>query len=89
VAEGYYSVDARIVGNARLRERRGGIRPWPSVRKDILNHLREDQDCVATTMIDYYGLPEAWPGRMRSKSLRGIEEKALSVQNAVRDDVVS
>jgi hypothetical protein len=40
-------------------------------------------------MIDYYGLPEAWPGRVRSKSLRGIEEKALSVQDAVRDDVVS
>lgn len=89
VSKGYYSVEARIVGNARLRERRGGIRPWPSVKKDIVNHLREDQDCVATTMIDYYGLPEAWPGRTRSKSLRGTEEKAFSVQDAVRDDVVS
>jgi hypothetical protein len=89
VARGYHSVEARIVGNARLRQRRGGVRPWPSVRKDIINHLREDQGCVATTMIDYYGLPEAWPGRMRSTSLRDIEEKALSVQDAVKDDVVS
>lgn len=89
VAEGYYSVEARIVGNARLRGRRGGIRAWPSVRKDIVNHLRADQTCIATTMIDYYGLPEAWPGRVRSKSLRGIEAKALCVQDAVRDDVIS
>jgi hypothetical protein len=91
VSEGYHSVDARIVGNARLRQRRGGIRPWPSVRRDIINHLREDQDCIATTMVDYYGLPQTppgdWPGRARSKSLRTIQEKALCVQDAVRDDL--
>jgi hypothetical protein len=89
VSKGYYSVEARIVGNARLRERRGGIRAWPSVRKDIVNHLREDQNCVATTMVDYYGLPQTWPGRERSKGLTSIEDKAMSVQNPVRDDVIA
>ena len=33
VTKGYHSVEARIVGNARLRERRGGIRAWPSAKK--------------------------------------------------------
>lgn len=33
LAKGYEVVSARIVGNARLRLRRGGIRPWPAVRK--------------------------------------------------------
>jgi len=93
VAKGFYSVEARIVGNARLRQRRGGIRPWPSIRTDIVNHLREDQDCIATTMVDYYGLPQTppggWPGRVRSTSMRTIEEKALCVEDAVRDDVVA
>lgn len=32
VSKGYHSVEARIVGNPRLRHRRGGIRPWPTVR---------------------------------------------------------
>jgi hypothetical protein len=89
VSKGYYSVEARIVGNARLRERRGGIRAWPSVRKDIVNHLREDQNCVATTMVDYYGLPQTWPGRERSNGLTSVKDKAMSVQNAVRDDVIA
>ena len=42
VERGYEDVSARIVGNARLRQRRGGIRPWPSVKRDIIHHLRED-----------------------------------------------
>jgi hypothetical protein len=79
VAKGYHSVAARILGNARLRQRRGGMRPWPSVRIDILNHLREDQDCVATTMVDYCGMPQkgsgGWPGRAQSVGMRSIEGK--------------
>jgi uncharacterized protein DUF4276 len=93
ISKGYHSVDARIVGNARLRQRRGGIRPWPSVRTDIVNHLKEDQDCIATTMVDYYGLPQTapgeWPGRGRSKSLTVIEQKALCVEDAVLADLVA
>src|SRR3972149_9776665 len=64
---GYSKVSARLVGNARQRYRRGGIRGWPAVRKDIVNHLKEDSSCIATTMVDYYALPQsggwAWAGR--------------------------
>ncbi len=67
VTAGYHSVEARILGNARLRERRGGIRAWASARRDIIYHLLEDRGCIATTMVDYYGLPLSWPGRERSK----------------------
>jgi Domain of unknown function (DUF4276) len=89
VSVGYESVSARIVGNARLRQRRGGIRPWPSVRKDIINHLRQDPGCIATTMVDFYGLPQqgdgAWPGRAEAS---GIEAglKASCVEEALAED---
>src|SRR5882724_7204485 len=93
VARGYHSVDARIVGNARLRQRRGGIRPWPSVKKDIMNHLREDQGCVATTLVDYYGMPQdgpgSWPGRAKATGLGTSNDKARCVQDAVRDDLAA
>jgi hypothetical protein len=90
--KGYDDVSARIVGNARLRLRRGGIRPWPSVRKDIVNHLKEDPNCVATTLVDFYGLPQegdgAWPGRKAAIRLTGAQ-KALSVENAMLADVTA
>jgi hypothetical protein len=89
---GYQSVSARIVGNARLRQRRGGIRPWPSVRKDIINHLREDPGCIATTMVDFYALPQhgdgAWPGRATALGT-GAGLKAVHVESALAEDLSS
>jgi Domain of unknown function (DUF4276) len=87
---GYEDVSARILGNARLREKRGGIRAWTSVKKDIVNHLKEDSNCLATMMVDYYGLPQtgdrAWPGRAAAGSLP-FAQKSACVENALRDDV--
>lgn len=89
-AGSYEKVSARLIGNARLRERRGGIRPWYTVKKDILNHLREDRECLATMMVDYYGLPQggqsAWPGRAAATAVP-FAQKAASVENALHADV--
>lgn len=87
---GYSSVSARIVGNARLRDRRGGIRAWSAVRNDILNHLREDPQCLSTTMVDYYALPPSgnriWPGRAEANHL-SFPMKAAAVENALLTDI--
>jgi hypothetical protein len=92
LSNGYSAVSARILGNARLRRQRGGIRPWPSARRDIVNHLKEDPACVATTMVDYYGLPlsgdGAWPGRAKAAGLNS-EERAPCVESALLDDVMA
>ena len=88
---GYEIVGARIIGNARLHENRGGIRAWSTVKKDILNHLKEDTDCLATTMVDYYGLPQrgdrAWPGRAEAGTLP-FADKSPCVEKALLADVV-
>jgi Domain of unknown function (DUF4276) len=87
---GYTRVSARLMGNARERDRRGGARAWTAVRKDILNHLREDSECLATIMVDYYGLPKdgpkAWPGRLAAAGLP-YASKAAAVQDALLADI--
>jgi hypothetical protein len=89
---GYAQVSARLLGNARLRDRRGGIRAWPAVRDDIVRHLREDRNCFATTMVDYYALPQngpkAWPGRGEAALLLG-PQKAPKIETALLDDVTA
>lgn len=84
---GYSSVSARMVGNQRQRHRRGGIRNWNSVRKEILNHLKEDPRIFATTMVDYYGLPSTWPGRATANTFRTVAEKADAVEKAILEDI--
>lgn len=87
---GYAKVSARLVGNSRQRDRRGGIRAWSAVRNDILNHLKEDPGCLATTMVDYYALPQigakAWPGREAAGGLP-FPQKAPTVQDALLADI--
>ncbi len=80
---GYSSVSARLMGNPRLRSRRGGIRPWEAVRKDILRHLNSDSGAVATTMVDYYALPHDWPGRVEAPKKASTSAKAEHVEAAL------
>ena len=83
---GYADVSARLLGNARQRSRRGGIRHWDSVRKDVVRHLQGDSEALATTMVDYYGLPNTWPGRVESMQAP-FHEKAAVVERELREDI--
>lgn len=87
---GFHAVSARLLGNARQRDRRGGIRAWQSAKRDILRHLMEDPQAISTTMVDYYGLPaevdRAWPGRVEARDLPS-QEKAPHVENAINLDL--
>ena len=89
---GFSNVSARLIGNARQRDRRGGIRPWTAVQNDIVNHLRGDRASIATTMVDYYGMPKtgskAWPGRAAASRSSLSAEKAKLVETALLEDIV-
>jgi hypothetical protein len=90
-ARGFIAVSAKLMGNARLRARRGGIRAWPGIRKEIIRHLREDAEVHVTTMVDYYGLPQgrsqkAWPGRTEASRLP-FERKARAIESALAADI--
>lgn len=85
-SRGYSRVSARLMGNARQRDRRGGIRAWSAVKQDILTHLREDPQCLAGIMVDYYAMPQtgerAWPGRNKAGGLL-FPRKAPTIRDAL------
>ncbi len=84
--KGFESVSAKLMGNARLRNQRGGVRPWPAIKSEIVRHLQSDTAVFVTTMVDYYGMPsdptkkKAWPGRHESVSL-AYDKKATCVES--------
>ena len=92
VSRGYSSVGARLLGSARQRMRRGGVRSWRGTLGDIRNHLKQDPQCIAGTIVDYYGLPAdgegAWPGRAAASRMSGtVEQRARTVEGALADAV--
>ncbi len=92
LANGYEAVSAKIMGNARLRGQRGGVRAWPGVRAEILRHLQTDKHIFVTTMVDYYGMPGglrtsgAWPGRREATALAS-RMKGVHVESALDADI--
>ena len=87
---GLTHVSARLIGNARQRSHRGGMKPWPAARKDIVAHLREDAGCIATLMVDYYEMPKAgsgaWPGRSQAAAT-AFTHKAKTIQDRLHEDI--
>ena len=87
MSRGFHDISPRRVGNNRLRQNRGGIRGWPEVLRDITAHLRQDPTIYATTMVDYYGLPQddakGWPGRAGASRHAVPADRARQVENAM------
>ena len=87
---GFTKVSARLIGNPRQRSQRGGIKPWPAARRDIVTHLQKDRQCVATVIVDYYGMPKAgsggWPGRSQAADVP-FPEKAKTIQYQLQEAI--
>ena len=87
--KGWTSVSARIMGNARQRARRGGIKGWPTVRREIALRLKGDSGCYVSTLVDYYALPKngekEWPGRIQAEA-ELYSNRARFIEDALRDD---
>ena len=65
---------------------RGGITSYQRVKKQILLLLRDTSAVAVTTMIDYYGLPDKWPGK-DSVSGRTCFERVAYLEKAFQDDI--
>src|SRR2546428_1890987 len=62
------SVHAKVIGKPGHK---GGVRSFQAVRKEILALLRQERGSRVSTMFDYYGLPEGWPGVQEAKGTSG------------------
>lgn len=85
MASGYHYVRARLAGNPR--KQRGGIRLWDGVKRDILAHLKEDRVAINAIMVDYYALPQDWPGRKEAPGKNTSSAKAESVEASLLADI--
>src|SRR6266404_366514 len=79
------SVHAKVIGKPGHK---GGVRSFEAVRKEILALLRQERGSRVSTMFDYYGLPEGWPGVQEAKG-KSARQIAAIVEAAMRVSVQS
>lgn len=87
-ARGIFAV-ARCVETGRKRGRifRGGVRNYEKIRRDIKCWLNQRQDTYCTTMFDFYGLPQNFPGRSSIDAKQQAREKVKYLENAFAEDI--
>lgn len=58
---------------------RGGVSNWSQIRRSLLP-LTRDGDAWVTTLLDFYGLPEDFPGLPEALGTRNAREKVVALQ---------
>lgn len=70
---------------------KGGVRPWPAVRADILRFLgmdRKARPVHVSMMFDYFRMPLEWPGRADAAA-KAPAERAAHVEAHIAADVAA
>lgn len=68
------------------RKFRGGLTGFGQLRRDLQNLLGDSSVARVTTMIDYYGLPDDFPGRQDPTS-GGVTERVQHLQESLAEDL--
>lgn len=66
---------------------KGGRVNYARLSKDILNTLKQDRSAYCSTMVDFYGLGDGFPGHPAPQHLSNVK-KARLVEAAVLADIV-
>ncbi|MDH4201770.1 MAG: DUF4276 family protein [Phycisphaerae bacterium] len=69
-----------------LRERGGSFR-YSRIQKEITNALKSESRVYVTTFVDYYGMPNDWPGREAANAYQTVQEKAKTIEDALLSDI--
>lgn len=82
----YFASQGHSIYPILLRPR-GGVPPYIKAQRDIRNSIMQDKGVFVTTFIDFYGMPNDWPGRQQAETYQNGEEKAKIVEEALMADV--
>ena len=73
-----------LVGKPQRKH--GGIRPWPVYRAELLRLAKERADRHLAVLVDYYAMPNSWPGRAASRS-QPVSNRGIHVEGLLEADL--
>ena len=67
---------------------KGGRPNYARAKKDVVIQLKQDQTRYCSTMFDFYGLGDGFPGMPLSPNLPGLD-KVRRIEEAVKADIIA
>jgi hypothetical protein len=67
---------------------KGGNTNYARVKKDVILQLKQDQAAYCSTMLDFYGLGQSYPGTPVPSNLRNVD-KVTQIEQAVKADIIA
>lgn len=88
VAPSVASHDIALAGTlaGRTQRKRGGIRPWDVYRRELLRLAKERADRHLAVLVDYYAMPDCWPGR-KAAPAKPVIDRGIYIENLLKDDL--
>jgi len=68
--------------------RKGGNVKYVRVKRDVLTQLKQDRSAYCSTMFDFYGLGEGFPGTPLPPNLQNVN-KVIHIEQAVKADIIA
>lgn len=84
---GPHLVDHGVSAVAILIGKTGGAVSYARLKRDALLYLKSDPGSYCTTLVDYYGLGNGFPGKARIGEREAPAEKQRRLEEAIREDV--
>ncbi|HEX3681332.1 MAG TPA: DUF4276 family protein [Bryobacteraceae bacterium] len=77
------SLTARLIGKGRHK---GGRPIYARLKPDVISQLKQDRNAYCSTMLDFYGLGQDFPGKPLPSNLSSLE-KGERIEKAVKEDI--
>ena len=84
VAKGGIALAGTLVGKPQRKH--GGVRSWLAYRDELLRLANERCDRHVAVLVDYYAMPDSWPGRTDSRS-KPVLERGIHVERLLEADL--
>ena len=80
-------VEVRKVLSSGKKNLRGGMTSYPKLKMDVRQWIKESPDVYHTTLIDFYGLPDDFPGYKNAKLNTNPNKNIELVEEAFANDI--
>lgn len=73
-----------------IKKSGGGIVHWNNLKKQIENHLIQDQDAIVTTLFDYYGIKDKFdfPNWDEAKLIVNKVDRMAFIEDKMKDSII-